>query len=110
MEDSSGPAVASDRALWRKLLGSAKLLRERLSADPKSSCQLKPGCCDADPAFKHSLEVWRGRWRAGRDASGELVVLVCVRALEAWDAGEELRKMPAESRPFFDACRLCACV
>lgn len=57
VEDSSGPEVASDRALWRNLLDSAKLLRERLSADPKSSVSLKPGCCDADPAFKHSLEV-----------------------------------------------------
>ncbi|CAN0023589.1 unnamed protein product, partial [Ectocarpus fasciculatus] len=57
VEDSSGPDVASDRALWRNLLDSAKLLRERLSADPKSSVSLKPGCCDADPAFKHSLEV-----------------------------------------------------
>ncbi|CAM9886314.1 unnamed protein product, partial [Ectocarpus sp. 8 AP-2014] len=57
VEDSSGPEVASDRALWRNLLDSAKLLRERLSADPKSSVSLKPGCCDADPAFKHLLEV-----------------------------------------------------
>lgn len=57
VEDSSGPEVASDRILWSNLLGSAKLLRERLSADPKSSCQLKPGCCGADPAFKQSLEV-----------------------------------------------------
>ncbi|CAN0215799.1 unnamed protein product [Ectocarpus sp. 6 AP-2014] len=57
VEDSSGPEVASDRALWRNLLDSAKLLRERLSADPKSSVSLKPGCCDADPAFKHSLEL-----------------------------------------------------
>lgn len=57
MEDSSGPDVAADRTLWSNLLGSAKLLRERLSSDPKSSCQLRAGCCGADPAFKQSLEV-----------------------------------------------------
>eukprot|EP00752_Nemacystus_decipiens_P003644 g3358.t1 len=60
VEDSSGPEVASDRTLWSNLLSSAKLLRERLSADPKSSCQLKPGCCGADPAFKQSLELSQG--------------------------------------------------
>ncbi|CAN0051001.1 unnamed protein product [Pylaiella littoralis] len=57
VEDSSGPEVAADRTLWRNLLSSAKVLRERLSADPKSSCSLKAGSCDADPAFKHSLEL-----------------------------------------------------
>eukprot|EP00903_Cladosiphon_okamuranus_P011185 g10554.t1 len=60
VEDSSGSEVASDRTLWSNLLGSAKLLRERLSADPKSSCQLKPGCCGADPAFKQTLELSQG--------------------------------------------------
>ncbi|CAM9953478.1 unnamed protein product, partial [Laminaria digitata] len=57
VEDSSGSEVASDRKLWRNLLDSAQLLRERLSSDAKSSCRLKPGCCDVDPSFHHSLEV-----------------------------------------------------
>lgn len=57
MEDSSGSEVASDRKLWRNLLDSAKLLRERLSFDAKSSCILKPGCCEINPSFGHSLEV-----------------------------------------------------
>lgn len=57
VEDSSGAEVAADRTLWSNLLKSAKVLRERLSADPKSSCQLKAGCCGADPAFKQALEV-----------------------------------------------------
>lgn len=57
VEDSSGPEVASDRTLWRNLLDSAQLLRERLSSDAKSSCSLTPGCCDADPSFHHSVQV-----------------------------------------------------
>lgn len=94
MEDSNGSAVASDRALWRNLLGSAKLLRERLSADPKSSCQLKPGCCEADPAFKQSLEVTvrdgMGR-RVGGVRAASSPRLCVVYLLEVWVVAWEWR-------------------
>lgn len=57
VEDSSGHEVAADRTLWHNLLHAAQRLRERLTSDPKSSLGLKAGCCDADPAFKHTVEV-----------------------------------------------------
>ncbi|CAM9918385.1 unnamed protein product [Ascophyllum nodosum] len=57
--DSGGVEVASDRTLWRNLLSSANQLRERLSSEPKASCFLKAGCCDADPSFSHNLELSR---------------------------------------------------
>lgn len=57
MEDSSGHEMAADRTLWYNLLDAARLLRERLTSDPKSSFNLKAGCCDADPSFKHTVEV-----------------------------------------------------
>ena len=62
--DSGGVEVASDRTLWRNLLSSANQLRERLSSEPKASCFLKAGCCDADPSFSHNLEVNRSLVKA----------------------------------------------
>lgn len=61
VEDSSGAEIASDRSLWFNLLDAAEMLRERLSTDPKWSFLLKPGCCERDPGFKHSVEVRRER-------------------------------------------------
>lgn len=107
VEDSSGPKVASDRTLWSNLLGSAKLLRERLSSDPKSSCQLKPGCCGADPAFKQSLEVhthvclllfmgWFALIAGGHPKVAALVhlVLSCVSSRALRRSGPDLRRAP----------------